>query len=99
MKKRIDGRIYNTETATLIAEHNNGKARNDLAFQEEQLYRKKNGEFFIYGCGNANSWYAQPTKDGWYRSGEQIVPIDAESAERWGRKHMTTDKYSTVFGQ
>lgn len=49
MKQIINGKMYNTETATEIATRSNGCT--GWEYLEETLYRKKNGEFFLCGSG------------------------------------------------
>lgn len=63
MKKVINGKVYNTETADLIAEYSNGYRYNDFNYLEETLYRTKKGQFFIAGEGGAISKYAKYTGD------------------------------------
>ena len=46
MKKIIDGKMYDTETAQYICGYNT-EDKNDPDYKEEHLYRKKNGEFFV----------------------------------------------------
>lgn len=53
MKKIINGKMYNTETATELGNFWNGLSTNDFRNLSETLYRKKNGEFFLYGQGGA----------------------------------------------
>jgi len=60
MKKVINGKIYNTETAKLIADWNNRCNANDFHVCEESLYKTKKGQFFIQGSGGAMSKYARP---------------------------------------
>src|SRR3990172_2422569 len=59
MKKVIDGKIYNTETAELLHEWDNGMYGNDFGRCEEALYRTKKGAYFIAGEGGAMSRYAR----------------------------------------
>lgn len=59
MKKVINGRSYNTETAKELGYQTNGYANNDFYFTGETLYRKKTGEFFLYGEGGAYSIYGR----------------------------------------
>ena len=59
MKKIIKGKVYDTDTAQKVAEYSNNYPRSDLHFYEEELYRKKTGEFFLYGSGNAASKYSR----------------------------------------
>lgn len=53
MKKIIDGKMYNTETAKECGTWDNCEYGFNRV--EETLYRKKTGEFFIHGEGGANS--------------------------------------------
>lgn len=46
MKKIINGRKYDTETATLICK---GEYTSNFGYEREELYKKKTGEFFLYG--------------------------------------------------
>lgn len=48
MSKIINGKKYDTETAALVGEWNNGLYTNDIYYQSEDLYLKKTGEFFLY---------------------------------------------------
>lgn len=47
MKKIINGKMYNTETACLVGKCWNGLASCDFAFEIVCLYRKKNGEYYL----------------------------------------------------
>ncbi len=47
MRKVIDGRTYDTETAEVIAEWTNGVPANDMRFQDERVYRTANGRYFL----------------------------------------------------
>ena len=85
MKKIINGRLYNTETAELIASHDNGYFANDFHYCSEDLYRKKNGEFFLYGEGGGLSKYAEPYGNGW-GYGEIITPLSVDEAKKWMEK-------------
>ena len=53
MKKIINGKMYNTETACLMGEHSNCYGPNDFRCCSEQLYQKRTKEFFMYGSGGA----------------------------------------------
>ena len=46
MKKYINGKVYDTETAQLIGTYANGGNWRDFSHYEETLYRKRTGEFF-----------------------------------------------------
>ncbi|MEG0770338.1 MAG: hypothetical protein RR436_00445 [Clostridia bacterium] len=60
MKKTINKKTYNTETATEEASLYFGNFGDDNGF-EERLFKNKTGEYFFYGVGGKNSKYPEPT--------------------------------------
>lgn len=98
MKKIINGKLYNTDTARRLASWDNGEFYNDLSFISEGLFQKKTGEFFIHGEGGAKTKYAKCTSDAW-RSGEAILPLSYEAAQKWAEEHTSCDVYETIFGE
>lgn len=89
MKKVINGRSYNTETAKELGYQTNGYANNDIYFTGETLYRKKTGEFFLYGEGGAYSIYGRDF--GMSRGGgEKIIPLSEDEAKNWAEKYLDT---------
>jgi len=74
MKKIIEGVVYNTETAELLAENWNGCDRSNFHFLNEGIYRTKKGRYFLFGEGGAASKYA---KNGYQvsSSGKTIIPL------------------------
>lgn len=97
MKKIIQNKLYDTNTAKRIGSINNGKATDDLFYTEEVLYRKKTGEYFLYCAGGAGTRYAKPQKSGGSKSGEIIIPVDFETAERWTQKNLSTQVFEKEF--
>lgn len=81
MKKIIDRKIYNTETAELISSRNNGYY-NNFKYEEENLYRTKKGVFFLHAEGGPMSKYAKPYGNGW-TEGRTIIPLDDDETYRW----------------
>ena len=59
MKKVIDGALYNTDTAQMMGDWDNGLYANDFGFCRERLYRTKSGKYFLHGEGGANSRYGE----------------------------------------
>ena len=98
MKKIIDGRMYNTETATELGDFWNGLGASDFNSLSETLYRKKNGEFFLYGEGGAMSKYSQLFGNE-SCGGEEIIPLTEEQAKHWAEKNLDADKYIEIFGE
>ena len=51
MRKIINNKVYDTDTATWIGLSDNGHEYNDSAYSGETLYRKRTGEHFLHGEG------------------------------------------------
>lgn len=96
MKKIINGRLYNTETATCVGSWDNGFGAGDFNHCTEMLYLKKTGEYFLYGSGGAMSEYS--TMCGNDRCGASaIIPMSESEAIKWAEKHLTANEYMAVF--
>lgn len=100
MKRIIDGRKYDTDTAIEVARHSNeGYVRcGDFNWIDEALYRKKKGEYFLAGEGGANTEYAERLPDNWRSGGERITPMSKEEAMDWAEKYMDADEFEAEFG-
>ncbi|MDD6667772.1 MAG: hypothetical protein PUE58_07465 [Lachnospiraceae bacterium] len=98
MKKIINGKMYNTETANCVGYWENGYGCGDFQYAEERLYRKRTGEFFIHGEGGAMTQYAESDGDA-YCGGEKIIPISEDEAKEWAENHLTADDYESIFGE
>lgn len=97
MKKIINGRLYNTETAEELVEYTNNYTPRDFHYLEETLYRKRNGEFFLYGFGGPLTVYAEPYGNG-SRSGHSIIPLTQDEAREWTETHASADEFIEIFG-
>ena len=97
MKKIINGKMYNTETAILLARRDSGYAYYDYRSFEEILYQKNNGEFFLYGTGGAMSRYAE-TVGGDIRGGENIFPLTEKETKKWAEENLSCEEYEKIFG-
>ena len=97
MKKVINGKMYNTETAKKMADWYYGYP-GDFDYYEERLYKKKTGEFFLFGKGGARSKYSD--NDGFETYGScEIIPYSEEEARKWAEKHCSGDEYEEIFGE
>jgi len=99
MKQIINGKMYNTETAEEIGAWSNGLGRNDFRNRDEILYRKKTGEFFLYGRGGALTNWADSCNGNMTCEGCGIEPLSIESAKQWIEKFLDADKYVKYFGE
>lgn len=97
MKKVIEGKLYNTDTADYLADWSSGIA-GDLDYCEEVLYRTKKGVYFLYGCGGARSSYGKCCGHGEYCGGENISVLTEEKAKEWTQEYASADKYEEIFG-
>jgi hypothetical protein len=97
MKKIISGKRYDTDTAKVIAEHEEGYV-GDFAYYRETLYKKRGGEYFLHGYGHAASRYAENLGEGRWGAGEGIVPLSYDEARKWAEANMDADAYEAEFG-
>lgn len=94
MKKIINGKRYDTESARLVGEWSNECRGFDYC--RETLYCKRTGEYFLHGYGGARSTYAEQHGNMW-SEGEDIRPMTAENAAVWAEKHLTAEEYEDEF--
>lgn len=99
MKKIINGKVYNTETAKKVGKWSNGCIDGDFNYLSEALYLKKTGEFFIYGDGGANSKYAVRVGSNSLSGSRIIIPTNYKSAQEWAEKYLDGDEYEEIFGE
>jgi hypothetical protein len=97
MRKVIKGKLYDTETATMVAEFSSGYS-NDFAYVSETLYRKRTGEYFVYGEGGAMSKYAKSCGQNQWMGGAAIKPVTYDEARTWLEEHGTAEEYEAEFG-
>lgn len=99
MKKIINGKKYDTDTAKEIGCYSNGGNWRDFNHLEETLYRKRTGEFFLLGEGGPNTKYAERVDTNSWSGGSRIMPMSYEEAAKWAEEHMECDDYEAVFGE
>lgn len=97
MKKVINGKMYNTETAKYIGNYwysSQGK----FDHVSEDLYQKRTGEFFLYGEGGPLTRWAEVDSDAAYE-GNGIKPLTIDEAKQWVEEHLDGDDYVATFGE
>ena len=100
MKKIINGKMYNTETAEVVVAYDNGLSYRDFGWCEMTLYRKKTGEYFCVGEGGPMSQFARVSDDGNNRSsGVSVKPLTADEARKWAERYGSADEYIAEFGE
>ena len=80
MKKIINGKLYDTDTAKVVGFYENARSRGDFSHMEETLYKKRTGEFFLFGEGGPMTKYAKSCGQNSWSGGEEIIPFDEVTA-------------------
>ena len=93
MKKLIDGKLYDTESADLIASvyPNGTQDQSNFHFLRERLYCTESGRYFIAGVGGPKTTYSQPAASGGVTGGEDIRAVTEEQAFAWCERHNAVD--------
>lgn len=97
MKKIINGKMYNTETAREVACWWNNMTGFDLVYKT--LYIKRTGEFFMYCEGGARTKYSVRCGDNTWTGGSKIVPVTEDFAKSWLCNNDFDDEYIELFGE
>jgi hypothetical protein len=98
MKRIIDGKIYNTETATLIADISpRYESRNDFNWEDTKLYRTRKGQWFLAGEGGARSRWSHPIGNG-STAGDGLELVQEYEAQQLVGQHAP-EKYTEFFGE
>jgi hypothetical protein len=97
MKKIITGKLYDTETAKELGNDYYSNPR-DFHYWSETLYKKRTGEFFLYGKGGPASKYAESCGQNTWSGGEKIIPLSYKAAQEWAEEHLDADDYQSIFG-
>lgn len=98
MKKIINGKLYDTDTARFIGSWANTGDYRSWSYVHEELYCKRTGEYFLYGEGGPMTQYSHSLGDNSWSGGEQIIPLSFAKAREWGEEHLSTEDYAEVFG-
>ena len=97
MKKIIDGKRYDTETATRLADIQRGQ-QSSFDYFEEALYRTAKGAYFLAGFGHASSKYAVACGDGSYGAGHGLSALTEDAAYEWAERYLDADQVESLFG-
>ena len=98
MKKIIEGKKYDTETAQKCGAKKYGNY-GDIKFIWETLYKKRTGEFFLHCEGGAATKYGEKVGTNAWESGELIDPLSYEEAMDWAEENLSGDEYEMIFGE
>ncbi len=96
MIKIIDGRRYDTDKAELVASVSYSNP-SDFHYFSEDLYRTRNGNWFIHGEGGAMSKYAVQVEQNSWSGGAEIRPLSEDQAYRWLEEIGEVDAIEKYF--
>lgn len=87
MKRIIDGKTYNTETATKIAHQFFEEGSAEEAYSWNWLYQTRHGAYFLY--------YGDERWDDY----QDIKPLSPAEAQAWMEKHASVELIEQHFGE
>jgi len=98
MKRVINGKKYNCETARCIGFFESRLSQSDFGYLEEELYLKKTGEYFLAGEGHGLTKYRSScgNSSGY---GYGIIPISRKEALEWASYHLDVEEIEDYFGE
>jgi hypothetical protein len=109
MQLIVDGLKYDTETAEHVAELNNwslpqlrGIGPGDHSYFDADLYRTRNGRWFIAGRGGPSSMFAVSVGNpgSWASTGGSgIIPISKATAQWWLEQVATKEMYKSFTNE
>ena len=97
MKEIVNGRMFNTVNAIFVGS-DGYSCSSDFQYWREELYQKRNGEFFLYGEGGPGSKYREPVDVNCWRGSSDIIPLTFQSAREWAEEHLGPNTYQDIFG-
>ena len=97
MKKIINGKRYDTETAEMVADDSYSNY-GDFEYWSEELYRTKRGNWFLCGEGGAMSRYSRSVGQNETGGGSAIIPLTRGKALAWLGAHApASEAYEEYF--
>ena len=98
VKRIVDGKLYDTERSTLIAESRYAGA-SDEEHYKEALYRNEFGVLFLAAEGGVESFYAALLQGGRPARGTDVIRLTASEACRWLEDHDHVEEIEQLFGK
>lgn len=96
MKQIINGKRYDTNTATFVAKYGRGLGRGDFSNYDEELYRTPRGNWFLAGEGGPMTKYSRPCGN-MTSGGSGIIPLSPDEARSWLENKEETDALEQYF--
>jgi hypothetical protein len=95
-KAIIEGKRYDTETATLICSGSADTSKSNFRYWSASLYVTKNGNYFLDGEGGPMTRWSR-SFDNSCSGGAGVIPIDAAEALAFAERHGGVDVVERFF--
>ena len=92
----INGKRYNTKTATLVAEDSYLYA-SDFRHYTESLYRTPKGAWFLHGIGGPMTRWGEGNMQDGRSGGEGTEVLSSEEAQAWLESHEEVSALEEYF--
>ena len=100
MKKIVDGKRYDTETATCVHTWSNGKGYGDFSYREKKLYITKKGAWFFKHSGGPMTDMAVSCGSNSTSGSTRIeAPVSPTDALNFLTTHGGTEEAEEYFGK
>ena len=97
MKKVINGKVYDTDTARKVGCFDYGLG-DRISGWSETLYVKRTGEYFLLGEGGPGSKYSVCTGVNDFSGSTKIFPLSYDDACKWAEDNLDGNAYVAEFG-
>ncbi len=102
MKKVVEGKRYDTETAVRVGEADNlghgVDSISDFGFWKATLYKTpKAGAYFLAGQGGPMSRFGRASGVNTWSGGSDILPLSDDDAMAWAEKHLDVGTVEYYF--
>ncbi len=95
----IDGKRYNTDSATEVADWSNNYYPGDFEHCREALYLTPKGSWFTCGSGGAMSKYSRPAFGGGLTGDSEVItPLSPDEALAWLEERDELEAIERYFG-
>jgi len=97
MKRVINGKTYDTQTAESLCDGAANLAFVDFRDLYEHLYRSPKGQYFVAGCGGPMTKYKQWSGRHRYGWGEGLTLVTELEAKRYVENFGTPEEFEAAF--
>lgn len=98
MKKIVNSKVYDTDHAKMLGSWFMNAKEDPEKQIVRILYRKNDGEFFLYCDGATRDKFAGNINQDRRRIWKVIRPLTDAEAEEWAYEHLDIDAYNEAFG-